>query len=147
MRHGGGFRVLAALLLLGFIAVLTAGAYGAGFATGAASGSTGIPAWAYGGALGAGHVIGLLVTIIVLILLVRLIGLAFFGGHRRAWAHRGHWRTWADSDSAEPGGRPGGWHRSEWREAGQAAFDEFHRRAHTAEPPMRGGDPTTPTAP
>jgi hypothetical protein len=108
MRRGGGFRILAALLLLGFIGVLTAGAYGAGFAAGTASGSTNVPAWAYGGAFGAGHVIGLLVTIVVLILIVRLIGLAFFGGHRRAWAHRGDWRTWDDSGAVEPGSRPGG---------------------------------------
>jgi hypothetical protein len=146
MRHGGGFRILAALLLLGFTGVLTAGAYGAGFAAGTASGSTNVPAWAYGGAFGVGHVIGLLVTIVVLILIVRLIGLAFFGGHRRAWAHRGDWRTWDDSGAVEPGSRPVGWHRSEWREAGQAAFDEFHRRAHTTEPPATGTDQANPTA-
>ncbi|MGA2512097.1 MAG: hypothetical protein ABSG37_00550 [Candidatus Limnocylindrales bacterium] len=146
MRQGGGFRVLAALLVLGFITVLAAGAYGAGFVAGSGSGTTGVSPWAYGGAFAAGHLIGLLVTVLVLILIVRLIGLAVFGGHHRAWARRGYWRSGDDAGSAGPGNRPGGWHGSEWRDARQAAFDEFHRRAHTAGPPATGSDATAPTA-
>jgi uncharacterized membrane protein len=142
MRYGGGFRVLAALLLLGFIGLITAGAYGAGYAAGSASGTT-VPAWAYGGAFGAGHVIGFLVTILVLIIVVRLILAVMFGHH-----HRGHDDRFGPG--AGPGdwsGRgPGGWHRSEWREVGQAAFDDFHSRAHGTPPPAAGGSSTNQTA-
>jgi hypothetical protein len=142
MRYGGGFRVLAALLLLGFLALITAGAFGAGFAAGSASGTTSAPAWAYGGAFGVGHVIGFFVTILVLLIVFRLIMIAIFGGHRRAWGHHGYWRNEGDADrfgpGYGPGFGPGGWHRSEWREAGQAAFDDFHRRAHGTEPSTPG---------
>ena len=157
MRYGGGFRVLAALLLLGFIGLITAGAYGFGFAAGSASTATAAPAWAYGGAFGAGNVIGFLVTILILIVLFRLIALAFFGHHRRAWARHGYWGhgDWGadgDADRGEPGGWhggpgsrpgswPGGWHRSEWREVGQAAFNDFHSRAHSADAPATGEGP------
>ena len=149
MRYGGGFRALAALHLLGFIGLLTAGAYGAGYAAGSGSNAAGASAWAYGGAFGAGHVIGFFVTILVLIVLLRLIMVAIFGGHHRAWARHGYWRDGPDADRSGPGFGPGfgpgGWHRSEWREAGQAAFDEFHRHAHGTEPPTSGG-PSTPAA-
>ena len=142
MRYGGGFRFLAALLLLGVIGLLTAGAYGAGYAAGSGSGTAASP-WAYGGAFGAGNVIGFFVTILVLLIVFRLIMIAIFGGHRRAWAHHGYWRGEGDADrfgpGYGPGFGPGGWHRSEWREAGQAAFDDFHRRAHGTEPPAAGG--------
>ena len=37
MRHGGGFRLLGALLVVGVIAALTAGAYSAGCVAGAGS--------------------------------------------------------------------------------------------------------------
>ena len=142
MRYGSGFRVLAALLLLGFIGILTAGAFGAGFAAGSASGTTSAPAWAYGGAFGVGHVIGFFVAILVLVIVFRLIVIAVFGGHRHAWGHHGYWRSEGDADRFGPGHGPGfgpgGWHRSEWRDAGQAAFDDFHRRAHSTEPPATG---------
>ena len=141
MRQGSGFRVLAALILLGFIGLLTAGAYGLGFAAGSSSNATSIAPWAYGGAFGAGHLIGFVVTILVLIILIRLIGLVLFGHHHRSWAHRGYWQADGDADRFGPGTGPGGWHRSEWRQAGQAAFDEFHRRAHAGEPPATGGVP------
>jgi hypothetical protein len=144
MRYGGGFRFLAALLLLGVIGLLTAGAYGAGYTAGSGSG-TAASAWAYGGAFGAGHVIGFFVTILVLIIVFRLIMIAIFGGHRRAWARHGYWHGEGDADQfgpgfghGHPGHGPGGWHRSEWREAGQAAFDDFHRRSHGTEPPFGG---------
>jgi hypothetical protein len=142
MRQGIGFRVLAALLLLGLVAFITAGAYGAGFAAGAGSTATNVPPWAYGGAFGAGNVVGLVVTIIVLVIVLRVIGLVFFGYHRRGWAHHGYWQADGDPDRAGAGDWHGGWHRSEWREAGQARFDELHRRAHGAEPPATGGSPT-----
>jgi hypothetical protein len=158
MRYGGGFRAFAASLLLGFIGLVSAGAYGAGFAAGSGSGAPPAPAWAYGGAFGAGHVIGFLVTILVLIIIFRLFMLAVFGHSRRAWGHHGHWRGYGDEDRFGPGGptggpmggpmggRMGGWHRSEWREVGQPYFDEFHRRAHGGEPPATGDTPTPPTA-
>jgi hypothetical protein len=144
MRHGAGFRVLAALLLLGFIAFITAGAYGTGFVAGTGSTATNVPPWAYGGAFGVGHVIGLVVTILVLIVMFRVIGLILFGGRHRGWAHHGYWGPEGDADRGGPGewhGSPG-WHRSEWREAGQARFDELHRRAHETEPPATGSSPT-----
>ncbi len=155
MRQGGGFRVLAALLLLGVIAFITAGAYGAGFTAGQASGTTtNLGPWVYGGAFGAGHLVGFIVTIIVLIVVLRLLALVFFGGHhRRYWGHPGYWRGDVDPSqgpSFGPGGQgfgPGGWHRSEWRQAGQAAFDEFHRQAHVNQPPTAGETPgSTPGA-
>ena len=166
MRYGGGFRALAALLLLGFIGLVTAGAYGAGFAAGQGSGVTTIAPWAYGGAFGAGHVIGFLVTIFVLIVIFRLFMVAAFGHRRRAWGRHGYWRGEGDAAGFGPGGRPGspmggpmggpggdrpdfgpsGWHRSEWREVGQSYFDEFHRRAHGEVPPAPGSTPTPPPA-
>jgi hypothetical protein len=147
MRQGFGFRVLAALLLLGFIAFITAGAYAAGFAAGGGSTVTNVQPWAYGGALGAGHVVGFVVTIIVLIVMFRLIGLLLFGHRRRAWAHHGYWGPQATGEpgATGPGEWHGGWHRSNWREVGQARFDEYHRRAHDAQPPTTpaaGGSPT-----
>jgi uncharacterized membrane protein len=153
MRYGGGFRFLAALLLLGFIGLITAGAYGVGFAAGSTTGATTVPAWAYGGAFGAGHVISFLVTILVLIIILRLIGLAVFGHHHRAWARHGYRRGEGYADrfgpgtgpDAGPGGWHGGWHRSEWREVGQTAFDDFHRRSHNTEPPAGGAATGSPT--
>jgi len=163
MRQGGGFRVLAALLLLGVIAFITAGAYGAGYTAGQASGTTtNLGPWVYGGAFGAGHIVGFIVTIIVLLVVFRLLALVFFGGHhRRYWGQPGYWRGDVDPSQGPgfgpggqgfgPGGQgfgPGGWHRSEWRQAGQAAFDEFHRQAHTNQPPTGGETPgTTPGTP
>ena len=154
MRQGGGFRVLAALLLLGVIAFITAGAYGAGYTAGQASGTTtNLGPWVYGGAFGAVHIVGFIVTIIVLLVVFRLLALVFFGGHhRRYWGQPGYWRGDVDPSQGPgfgPGGQgfgPGGWHRSEWRQAGQAAFDEFHRQAHTAEAPGAGNEGTNPPA-
>ena len=142
MRYGSGFRVVAALVLLGVIGLLTAGAYGAGFSAGQSSGVTNVAPWAYGGAFGAGHVIGFVVTILVLIILFRLIALVLFGHRHRAWGHHGYWHGEGDADrgpGSGPGSGPGGWHRSEWRQAGQAAFDEFHRQAHGNDAAQAGG--------
>jgi hypothetical protein len=155
MRYGGGFRALAALLLLGFIGLITAGAYGAGYAAGSGSGASPAPAWAYGGAFGAGHVIGFLLTILVLIIIFRLFMLAVFGHRRRAWGRHGYWRgDFGPEGSASQGGTAnwqggpmGGWHRSEWRQVGQAAFDEFHRQAHGAQQPPAGGGPNPKSGP
>lgn len=148
MRYGSGFRVVAALILLGVIGLLTAGAYGAGFASGQSSGVTSVAPWAHGGAFGAGHLLGFLVTVLVLVILFRLIGLILFGGRHRAWGHHGRWPGEGDADRGSgsgpnfgPGYGPGGWHRSEWRRAGQAAFDEFHRQAHGNDAPPSGGTP------
>jgi hypothetical protein len=164
MRYGGGFRALAALLLIGFIALVGAGAYGAGFAAGQVSPTVGAPspAWAYGCAFGIGHVIGFLVTILVLVIMIRLIVVVLFGSHRHhGWARHGYWHGEGDADRFGPGGFGpggpggpgpwGGWHRSEWREAGQARFDELHNRSHGYPPPAGGpatggpatGDPAT----
>jgi hypothetical protein len=141
MRHGSGFRAVAALVLLGVIGLLTAGAYGAGFTAGQTSGTTSnLAPWAYGGAFGAGHLVGFVVTIIVLIILFRLIAVVLFGGHHRAWGHHGYWRGDVDPNQG-PGFGPGGWHRSEWRQAGQAAFDEFHRQAHVNQAATPGATP------
>lgn len=150
MRNGGGFRIVAALVLLGVIGLLTAGAYGAGFTAGQASGTTSnLAPWAYGGAFGAGRLVGFIVTIVVLIILFRLIALVLFGHRHRAWGHHGYWHGASDADAGPgfgPGYGPGGWHRSEWRQAGQAAFDEFHRQAHSASAPGTGSEGPNPPA-
>src|SRR5450759_527089 len=72
MRYGGGFRFLAALLVVGVIAALTAGAYGAGYAAGAGPNASVSP-WVYGGFIGFGNVIGLIVTIFVLVMIFRVM--------------------------------------------------------------------------
>ena len=142
MRHEGGFRFLAALAVLGLIGIFAVGAFGAGFAAGSASDATANPVWVHDGAFWGGHIIGFLVTILLVLILFRLIVLAIFGHHRRSWAHGRHWHDWSDADRFGPGPGQGSWHRSEWREAGQAYFDEFHRRAHGTEPPATGGSST-----
>ena len=146
MRYGGGFRALAALLLLGFIGLIAAGAYGAGFAAGNTSPAfTPAPhAWAYGGSFGFGHFVGFLVTILIFIIVVRLILAVIFGGHRRhgMWGHPAYWHGPGDPAQFGPTGPRGGWHRGPWQEVGQPYFDEFHRRAHAvphAEPPTGAG--------
>jgi hypothetical protein len=143
MQHEGGFRFLAALAVLGLIGILTLGAFGAGFATGSASDATANPVWGHGG-YWPREILGFLVTILLAVILFRLIAMALFG-HRhcnRAWAHQRHGRDWDDADRFGPPSGPGGWHRSEWREAGQAYFDDLHRRAHGTEPPAGSSAPT-----
>ena len=131
--RSGGFRVVAALVLLGLLAAITAGAYGAGYAAGSGTGVvvTGngtMAPWAYGGFFGVGHVIGFVVSIIVLSIVIRLIALVFWGGghwgHRRAWAGRGWDRTDATDWNKGP------WHAGPWHDARRAMFDEMHREAH-----------------
>ncbi|MFI5258361.1 MAG: hypothetical protein ACHQ01_01945 [Candidatus Limnocylindrales bacterium] len=146
MRHGSGFQVLAALVLVGFIAALTAGAYGAGFAAGSTSGATNVSPWVYGGAFGVGHFVGFIVTILVLIVIFRVLVFAFVGHRHPLWGHRGYWRGAGDPEGTMPAGGPGGWHRGEWHDAAQATFDDYHRRAHGTPPESTGGDPTKPAA-
>ena len=156
MRYGGGFRFLAALLVLGVVAALTAGAYGAGFVAGAGTNSAGNSPWIYGGFLGAGNVIGLIVTILILVVIFRIMAFAFFGfGHRR-WDRGPGWAGGPDMPAAagDPGdwhrgrhhGWHGGWHEGPWQSARQAAFDDWHRRAHET-PSAPGGTPNGPTGP
>ena len=139
MRHGTGFRVLAGLLLLGLIGILTAGAFGLGVAAG--SGGDARPL-ANGWAFGAGHVLGFLVTVFFVIVLLRLIAVVAFGGHRRRMHMAGGWGHPGFAPYPGAFGQPGRdeWKHSEWREAGQRAFDEFHRRAHDPEPPAGSPD-------
>ncbi|HEX7591334.1 MAG TPA: hypothetical protein VF375_05230 [Candidatus Limnocylindrales bacterium] len=160
MRHGGGFRFLAALFFIGFMGLFTLGVFGVGIAVGAGSSGTAFAGWGHGGA------IGLLLTILVFLILLRTIGFVIFGHHRRAWARHACYHGGFDGDRFGPGGSgvgpggsgpggrhgrsfgPGGsgvgsgdWHRSEWREVGQAYFDDFHRRAHGTETPIPDAAP------
>jgi hypothetical protein len=143
MRNGGGFRPLAALLLIGFIGLIALGAYGAGFAAGNGPAFTPAnpPSWAYYGpgfGFGVGHLVGFLVTILIFIIIVRLILAVIFGGHRhRHWGPRGYWQG-GDPAQFGPSGPYGGWHRGPWHEVGQSYFDEFHNRAHGNVPPAGG---------
>jgi hypothetical protein len=139
MERGTGFRVLAGLLLLGLIAIVTAGAYGAGLAAGSGGDATPLT---HGLVFGAGNLLGFLVTLFFLIVLLRLIAAVAFGGHRRRWHGAGGWRHSGFGPYPEAFGRPGrdGWKSGEWRDAGQRAFDEFHQRAHKAETPTGSAD-------
>jgi hypothetical protein len=153
MRHGGGFRFLAALFFIGFMGLFTLGAFGIGLAVGA--GSTGAAFTGWGPGWGHGSLIGLLLTILIFLILLRMIGFVIFGHHRRSWARHAYFHGGFDGDRFGPGGfgpggpvGPGGpgfgrgpWHRSDWREAGQPYFDEFHRRAHGTETPAPSAAP------
>jgi hypothetical protein len=142
MRHGGGFRFLAALFFIGFLGLFTLGAFAVGVAVGAGSSGTAFAGWGHG--WGHGSLIGLLLTILIFLILLRMIGFVIFGHHRRAWARHAHFHGDFEGDRFGPG-RPGfghgDWHRSDWREAGQPYFDEFHRRAHGTEAPASGAAP------
>jgi hypothetical protein len=131
MKHGGGFRFLAALLVVGVIAALTAGAYGAGYAAGAGTNASVSP-WVYGGFIGFGNVVGLIVTIFVLVTIFRVMSFAFWGHHR----------VGPDGGSFAGPGFKHGWHGSDWQSARQDAFDEWHRHSHERE---SGGAPLDPT--
>jgi hypothetical protein len=150
MRHGGGFRFLAALFFMGFVGLFTLGAFAVGVAVGA--GSTGAAFTGWGPGWGHGSLIGLLLTILIFLILLRMIGFVIFGHHRRPWARHGYFHGGFDRDRFGPGGfgpggsgdpdfGRGGWHRGDWREAGQPYFDEFHRRAHGTETPGPGTIP------
>lgn len=150
MRNGGGFRLLGALLVIGVIAALTAGAYSAGFVAGTGTNATNVSPWAYGGAFGASGIVGLIVTVLILVVIFRVLRFAFWGHTHGGWDRRG------PGGSAGPGGPggPGGWgwheerwHGGPWRSARQAAFDEWHRRAHEEQSGQTpGSSPTGPAA-
>jgi hypothetical protein len=160
MRYGGGFRFVAALFVMGVVAFFATGAFFTGFVVGAASNGAAASNW---DSHGIGSVIGVLLTILIFLVVLRIIGFALFGGHHRAWAHHGYWRGDFDAERCGPGGPggpgmgymghrgfghghhgrhgmgPGGWQKSEWRDAGQTWFDEFHRRSHGTDDPATGG--------
>jgi hypothetical protein len=145
MRHGGGFRLLGALIVIGVVAALTAGAYSAGFVAGAGSSATNVSPWVYGGAFGASGIVGLVVTVLILVIIFRVMRFAFWGGAHGGWDRGGPGGPGGPGDPLGPGGRggPGGWgrHEGRWHSARQAAFDDWHRRAHDAEPPAAGTSP------
>jgi hypothetical protein len=131
MRHGGGFRLLAVLLLVGGVAALTGGAYSAGFVAGAGTNGTTTSPWLYGGAYGASGVIGLVVTVVVLILVLRIVRFAFWRHSFDDWGHGGPGWGSPDGPGTHAWSRHGGrGHGEPWRSARQAAFDEWHRQAH-----------------
>ena len=139
MRNGG-FRVVAALVLIGLVAALTGGAYAAGFSAGATSGTASVSPWVYGGAFGVSHVIGFFVSILVLLLILRLVFFGAFGHRRHRWASRGPNGGWNDPSS-------GDWHRGPWHDAGQTMFDDWHRRSHEAGRAQPGNPPAPGTYP
>ncbi|MGD0862088.1 MAG: hypothetical protein ABSA21_04940 [Candidatus Limnocylindrales bacterium] len=136
MRYGGGFRLLAALLAIGVVAALTAGAYGAGYVAGAGSNAANVSPWVYGGFFGVSQVVGLIVTIFILVVMFRLMRFAFWRHAQGAWNRGGPRGSEGPTDTDGPAG-PGDWgwrgerwHGERWQSARQAAFDEWHRRAH-----------------
>ncbi len=146
MRNGG-FRVVTALVLIGLVAFLTGGAYAAGYAEGANHVGTVSP-WVYGG-FGASHIIGFLITLFVVVLILRLI---FFGGHRRHWGY-GPYGRWGYGPGPwggnQPGNtQPGDWQRGPWQDPAQTVFDDYHRRAHDpASQTSQPGQPNDPHQP
>lgn len=151
MRHGGGFRFLAALMMLTFVGLFAFGAFGAGLLIGAAVDGPVAPAWGHGG------FIGFLLLILFALILFCMIGSALFGHHHRGWAHHGYWRGGFDAERCgrpmgpmghmRHGTRPDDWQKSEWREVGQTWFDEFHRRSHGTETPTGSDAPLSSDAP
>lgn len=129
MFHRGGFRFLAALLVVGVIAALTAGAYGAGYAAGAGSNASVSP-WVYGGFVGMGNVVGLIVTIFVLVMIFRIMHFALWGRHRGGWDRGPRGPIGPDGAAFAGPGFHHGWHDSGWQSARRAAFDEWHRQSH-----------------
>ena len=136
MRNGGGFRLIAFLLLVGVVAALTAGAYSAGFVAGSGATATNTSPWIYGGAFGASGIVGLVVTVIILVAIWRVIRFGF-------WRHS--FRDWDPAGPGGPGapfgpGGPEGWgrHGERWQAARRQAFEEWHRQAHGTEPPAAG---------
>ena len=138
MRHGGGFRLIGALLVVGVVAALTAGAYSAGFVAGAGSGATNASPWVYGGAFGASGIVGLIVTVLVLVVVFRVLRFAFWGHSRAAWERGGPGRPGGPGDDGwnrhDEHWHGGPWGGGPWHSARRAAFDEMHRRAHGEQP-------------
>jgi hypothetical protein len=116
------------LVLVGVVAALTAGAYSAGFVAGAGTNATNVSPWVYGGAYGASGIVGLVITVFILVMIFRVMRFAFWGHGHGGWDRRG---PNGPEGSGGPGGPRGwGWHEERWHSARQAAFDDWHRRAH-----------------
>jgi uncharacterized membrane protein len=133
MRVWGGFRLLVALLILGAFAAVASGAYSAGYVAGAGTTATNTSPWVYGGFYGISGIVGLIVTIIILVIILRILSLIFW--HRDPW---GSWtgegpRPGAEGTATYHGWYPG-WHHGHRWYARQAAFEEWHRRAHESRP-------------
>jgi uncharacterized membrane protein len=134
-----------ALLVVGAVAALTAGAYSAGFVAGAGSSATNVSPWVSGGTFGVSGIVGLIVTVLILVIIFRVMSLIF-------WRHGRHgWDRWSEGREgpAGPGG-PGpwypGWRHGRWQESRQAAFEEWHRHAHEAATSQPSGGPGGPAA-
>lgn len=143
MRYGG-FRVVAALVLIGLVAALTGGAFAAGFSAGAGTNATGVSPWVYGGAFGVSHILGFFIAILVLVLILRLLfGGAvarrrrYWGGPAWAYRHHRHYGYWGNT-------QPDDWQRGPWHDPRQEAFDYWHQRAHET---GATGTPETSAAP
>jgi len=141
MRHGGGFRLIGALLVIGVIAALTAGAYSAGFVAGAGSGATNASPWVYGGAFGASGIVGLIVTVLILVVVFRVMRFAFWGHAHGGWDRHGPGSAGGPGGPGGPGGW--GWHADQWRSNRQAVFDDWHRRAHDEQAARAPGNTST----
>ena len=123
MSGGGFFRVIAALLLVGLLAIVGIGVYDAGVGAGLAEAArtavaSGDPAPAvyypgpyYGHGWGYGHGFG------IFGFLFFIFGIFLFFGLLRAVFGWGRWG----------GGGPGGWSR---RDGPRGHLDEWHRQAH-----------------
>jgi uncharacterized membrane protein len=144
MRNGGGFRLLAFLAVIGVIAALTAGAWGAGYVAGAGANAANGSPWVYGGFFGVSQIVGLIVTIFILVMLFRVMRFAFWG-RRGDWETHGPWGRGGFGPGGfggpegpagfAPGGHHGwGRHGERWQAARQAAFDDWHRQAHGEQP-------------
>jgi uncharacterized membrane protein len=140
MRVWGGFRLLVALLILGVFAAVASGAYSAGYVAGAGTTATNTSPWIYGGFYGISGIVGLIVTILILVIIFRILSFVFW---RRAF-ERGPWGPGAEGTATYQGRYPG-WHHGRRWHARQAAFEEWHRRAHETRPdqPANGGQSAT----
>jgi hypothetical protein len=159
MRSRGGFRLLGFLLVIGVIAALTAGAYGAGYVAGAGVNAANGSPWVYGGFFGASGIVGLIVTIIILMVLFRLLRFAFWGHAHGAFDRGGPGGPWGPGGLGPEGpggpggfggpGGPHGWgrHGERWQSARQAAFDDWHRQAHEQQSATPTGGATPDAAP
>jgi hypothetical protein len=145
MRGRFLFQVILGVVLVGGIIALGGGLYQAGYVAGAAAqgaASGAVPPIAYGygwGWHGGFGIFGFLGFFLFLFLLFGLFRVIAWGG--RGWrggpggyGPRGPWGAGYGPDHDHPG-------RERWQAAGQAWFDDWHRRAHEAEP---GSNPERP---
>jgi hypothetical protein len=63
---------------------------------------------------------------------IRLIFAIFDGPRHHAWSGHGGWSRFGPGGPFGPCA-PDEWQRSEWRQAGENAFDEWHRKSHERE--------------